>query len=217
VRIRAGADQQRKVGHFRDRDAIEHDAFPIDQRQLALALPQGRGRTLDDIDYQRIRQAPRHSRVLHPSELQKLTPNRADVDKRLRRLRRAGFVRRPMQLVVHHLVDELAIHVVDADDLVAADGEASSPNRGTGRALGLRGNVERDDNHQADRKEESAKGQSGELVGARLVDGQAFRDLLRHRDLGRSLARLCPSASTTPDMRLAHPSASWISRSTSSP
>ena len=214
--VRAGADQQRQIGHLRDRHAVEDHAFGIDQRELALVLPQ-RGRlALDDVDHQRVGQAARNPRILDPAEAQQPLADGGDVDQRLRRLGRARLLRSAVKLVVDDLVDARAVEVVEADDLVAADHEAGAADRGPGRAFGLGGNVERDQRDYSDREQEGEEGQAGKPIGARMVDRQPLGDPLGH-DLGRRLARLGPVPASAPDVRRAHRNASSISRSTSSP
>ena len=121
-----------------------------------------------------------------------------DVDQRLRRLGGTGLVGRAAQLIGDDRVDQRAVHVVDADDLVAADLEAGFADRGAGGALRLGGDIQRDQHDEADREHEGAERQAGELVGARLVDRQPLGDLLRDRDFRRlpALARPAPPRRT---------------------
>ena len=69
-RLASRADQDRQVRHGGRVDPFEHNALFIDQRQLAVVLPD-RGRlTFDNVHHQSIGQAPRNARFLDPAILQ---------------------------------------------------------------------------------------------------------------------------------------------------
>ena len=146
-------------------------------------MPQRRRRALDDVDHERVGKAPRHARVLDPAVAEKLAADPGDVDQGLRSLRRTGFVACAPQLGIDDAIDQRPVHVVDADDLVAADGEARFADRGAGRALRLRRNIQRDQNDESDREHESGEDEAGELVGAGLVDRELLGDAPGDRDL----------------------------------
>ena len=198
-------------------DDVEHHPLRVDQRELALALPQRGGLALDDVDDERIGKAAKHASILDPAEAKQAVTDRADVDQCLRRLVGAGRIGCAAKLVGDDLVDGAAIHVAEPDNLVAADGEAGVAHRRRRRTLGLRGNVEGHQDDERDREHERAEDEAGDLVGARLVHRQLLRDFLRHRD-ARALARLAACRWTAADVGGSrHCRASAISRSTSSP
>ena len=78
----------------------------VDQRELALVLPQRGGRALDDVDDQRVGQAPRDPRILDPAEAEQPAADLGDVDQRLRRLVGPGLVGGAAQLVGDDRVDQ---------------------------------------------------------------------------------------------------------------
>ena len=120
-----------------------------------------------------------------------------------------------LKLVGDDGVDQPPVHVVEAHDLIAADGEAGLADGGAGRALGLGRDVERDQDDERNGEQESGEDQPGDLVGARLVDRQPLGELLGTATLAG--LRGWPRRAAAADVRGAHASASSISRSTSSP
>ena len=76
-----------------------------------------------------------------------------------------------MQLIRDHSVDQRAIHVVDADDLISVDGKTRFSNGRTDRTLGLGGNVERHQHDDRNGKHKSREHQPRDLVCPRLVNG----------------------------------------------
>ena len=92
-----------------------------------LVLPQRGRRALDDVDDQRVGQPPRHARVLDPAEAAAAASRMAATSTSA-----CGALADPprsaarSQFVGDHGVDQLPVHVVEADDLVAADGEAGA-------------------------------------------------------------------------------------------
>ena len=106
--------------------------------------------------------------------------------------------------------------MIDADDLIAADGKPGLADRGPGGALGLGRDIEGDEHDDADGEHERAEDQPGELVGARLVERELVGDRFGTATFGglRGLARATAAAA---NMRGGHASASAIRRSTSSP
>ena len=188
----------------------------VNQRQPALVLPEGGRSPFDDVDDQRVGKPPRHPRILDPAELQQPVADCGDVHERLRGPVLARELGGVVKLVGDHPVDGSAVHVVQADDLIAADGEAHLADRRARRPLRLGRDIEREQHDGADCKQEAAEDDARDLVRAPLIDGKPFREPLRDRDF-RRLARLRPSAPAPSHMCCAHPNASSIRRSTSSP
>ena len=132
--IGALADQQRQVGHLRDRHPVEHHSFGVDQGQPVLVLPQRRRFALDDVDHQRVGKTPRHARILDPAELQQPLANVGDVDQR-----HGGGL-----LVERDLIDRARIHPLDALDVDALHPEAGIADRLSRRQAQLGRDIERD-------------------------------------------------------------------------
>ena len=216
LRIRARPDKQWKVRHLVDRDAIQDHAVGIDERELSLVLPQRGRRPLDDIDHQCVRKPPRNPGVLDPAVTEKAIADLRNVDQRLRSLGRTALVRGAAQFVGDDGIDETAVHVVDAGNLVAADPEARFANRRSGRPFGFGRDVQGDRHDQPDGENERAEHKASNLVRSRLIDRKTLGYPLWHRNLGRFL-RLRAARAAPAYVSHAHCSASAIRPSTSSP
>ena len=121
--VRAGPDHQRQVGHIVDLDAVEDDSIEIDQSKALAVLPQRPPEVrAADVDHQSVRKAP-GAGVLgeHPGR-------GADLGSGSRRpgagpAWSARWQPRSGELVNDDCIDQLAVHLLDADDLIAVDAE----------------------------------------------------------------------------------------------
>ena len=143
--IGAGADHQRQVGHLVDRNAVEDDAVGIDQRQPAAGPATGPTGVRSTMSMTSVSGRRRETRAsLTQPNCSSRSRIRGDVDQRLGGLGLARSRGRAAQFVDNDRVDQLAVHLLEADDLIAVDAEAGAADRLAGRERRLGGNVERD-------------------------------------------------------------------------
>ena len=100
-----------------------------------------------------------------------------DVDQGLGGLGLARTGGRAAQLVDHDCIDQLAVHLLEPDDLIAVDAETGAADRLAGGKRGLGREVERDRRGAGHQHEEAGEAERGELVRARAADGARLRAL----------------------------------------
>ena len=138
-----------------------------------------------------------------------------DVDQRLGGLGLARNRCRAAQLVDHHRVDQLAVHLLEADDLIAVDPEARAADGLAGLERRLGGNVESDRCSAGHQHEKTGETERGELVRPSAAE-RRLAGSLRRRTCAFSFPTRAASALPSAYPFLL-PSASSTKRSTSSP